>query len=451
MLKLPVNEPLQNLMPAFDGNAWMVVETRDALMCDFSRLWLEEEPALRLAATGRPSCFGKWKGRLEGILSGETYAFQIDFRPENVEDELVSIYAMLTWSDQDGRWLSRDYVDGIEHLPMGWKSFCKQMDAPAGAVCLTVELALRWTEKGSVIWRRPVLQRKQVNQMNQVGAGSNDFLTDNQKQPNQPNQPSLGKGIHRRVRVASTFLKGRRDLDGNLQAMLAILDRATEVKPDLVVFSETFYDRGIYSPQTIPGPLTQAIADQAKAMSSYIVLCLNERDGDLLFNTAVLINRLGEIVGKYRKTHLPLIEAEEGVTPGDELPVFETDFGKIGILICWDQCFPDAARILRLQGAEMIVISTIGDAPVQSRARAADNGIPVVVAGDDGPRPSRIISPLGEIIADVDNTQDAICLAELDLAEPCYVHWLSVGDAKGEPRSLYRKERRTDLYRKYPL
>lgn len=446
MLNLPMNEPLQNLMPALDGDAWLVVETRDALMCDFSRLWLGEEPAVRLAAKGRPSCFGKWKGRLEGILSGEVYDFQIDYLAENVEDELVSIHAMLTWSDQEGRWLSRDYVDGIQNLPMGWRQLRKQMDAPKGAACLTVELALRWTEKGSVIWRRPVFRKVQNIRKGHDCPGSQDLLKDHQTLAN---RTSMDKGHSKCVKVASTFLKGRRNLDGNLQAMLAILDRAAAASPDLIVFSETFYDRGIYSPQTIPGPLTQVIAEKAKALSSYIVLCLNEKDGDLFYNTAVLINRLGEIVGTYRKTHLPLIEAEEGVTPGDELPVFETDFGKIGILICWDQCFPDAARILRLQGAEMIVISTIGDAPVQSRARAADNGIPVVVAGDDGPRPSRIINPLGEIISDVDNTQDAICLAEVDLGEPCYVHWMSVGDAKGEPRSLYMKERRTDLYRKY--
>lgn len=441
-----MNMLMQNLMPALDSDAWTVVETRDELRPEFSRVWLGDEPALRLAANSRPACFGKWNGRLEGILSGEAYDFQIDYLAENVEDEWVSIYAMLTWSDQEGRWLSRDYVDGVQNLPMGWRQLRKEMDSPEGAACLTVELALRWTEKGSVIWRRPVFQMNQGVKNGHDCLNSHDCLTDHQTQPNQPSPDS---GLHRRVKVASTFLKGRRNLAENLQAMLAILDRAAAASPDLIVFSETFYDRGIYSPQTIPGPLTQAIAEKAKAMSSYIVLCLNEKEGDLFYNTAVLINRLGEIVGTYRKTHLPLIEAEEGVTPGDELPVFETDFGKIGILICWDQCFPDAARILRLQGAELIVISTIGDAPVQSRARAADNGIHVVVAGDDGPRPSRIINPLGEIIADIDNTQDAICLAEVDLGKPCYVHWMSVGDAKGEPRSLYMKERRTDLYRKY--
>lgn len=273
-----------------------------------------------------------------------------------------------------------------------------------------------------------------------------DLHDDSGLRPDPPRPEHISR---RSVKIASTFLKGRKNLDRNLQAMLTMLDRLVDDAPDLVVFSETFYDRGIYAPQSIPGPLTQAIADKARVLSSYIVLCLNEQDGDLFYNTAVLIDRQGDIVGKYRKTHLPLIEAEEGVTPGDDLPVFETDFGKIGILICWDQCFSEAARILRLKGAEMIVISTIGDAPVQSLARAADNGIHVVVAGDDGPRPSRIINPLGEIIADIDRSQDGYCLAQVNLAKPWYVHWLSVGDANGEPRSLYLKERRTDLYRKY--
>jgi len=68
----------------------------------------------------------------------------------------------------------------------------------------------------------------------------------------------------------------------------------------------------------------------------YIVAGIYEKVGRLIYNTGILIDRKGKIIGKYRKTHLPPEEySREGVTPGTDYPVFETDFGKIGILICY--------------------------------------------------------------------------------------------------------------------
>ena len=71
-----------------------------------------------------------------------------------------------------------------------------------------------------------------------------------------------------------------------------------------------------------------------------------EREGTAIYNTAVLIDRDGLLVGKYRKVNLPYDEFEDGITPGSDYPVFQTDFGKVGMMICWDSQFPDAARAL---------------------------------------------------------------------------------------------------------
>jgi predicted amidohydrolase len=103
------------------------------------------------------------------------------------------------------------------------------------------------------------------------------------------------------------------------------------------------------------------------------------------------------------------------VTPGSDYPVFETDFGTVGMLICWDHWFPETARILRAGGAEIILITTMGDAPLQSMARAADNAIPVVVAGADGKVPSRIIDADGSIIGEIASDGDDVCVREIDL------------------------------------
>jgi predicted amidohydrolase len=83
-----------------------------------------------------------------------------------------------------------------------------------------------------------------------------------------------------------------------------------------------------------------------------------EREGDAIYNTAALIGRKGELIGKYRKTHLPAVEAWNE-THGDGFPVFETDFGTVGMLICYDILFPEAARCLVLNGAEILFNPTM--------------------------------------------------------------------------------------------
>ena len=74
----------------------------------------------------------------------------------------------------------------------------------------------------------------------------------------------------------------------------------------------------------------------------------------LLYNTAVLLDRNGQITGKYHKVQLPLSEASAGIAPGDSVPVFDTDFGRVALLICHDTSFPEPAREAALQGAELL-------------------------------------------------------------------------------------------------
>ena len=137
------------------------------------------------------------------------------------------------------------------------------------------------------------------------------------------------------------------------------------------------------SAQPIPGPTTEVLSAKAREHHSWVAMSLLERAGEDVFNTAVLVDREGRIAGKYRKAHLPLEEAERGVTPGREYAVFDTDFGKVGMLVCWDHWFTESVRILRLKGAEMVLLPVAGDIPqhwdVISRARAMDNGVYVAV------------------------------------------------------------------------
>lgn len=93
----------------------------------------------------------------------------------------------------------------------------------------------------------------------------------------------------------------------------------------------------------------------------YIMFTFHELDEKgLRHNTAVLTDRNGNIAGRYIKTHQALVEYEKGQVPGNAYPVFDTDFGKIGMLICWDAYFPEPAKAMVKQGAEILFVSTAG-------------------------------------------------------------------------------------------
>ena len=99
-------------------------------------------------------------------------------------------------------------------------------------------------------------------------------------------------------------------------------------------------------------PGTPTLGKLAREKNAWIVAGIVEREGSTLYNTAILLDRAGRVAGKYRKVYLPREEIEGGVTPGNSYPVFETDFGKIGMMICWDVQYADPARNLALKGAE---------------------------------------------------------------------------------------------------
>ncbi|MBL8235399.1 MAG: carbon-nitrogen hydrolase family protein, partial [Bryobacterales bacterium] len=118
------------------------------------------------------------------------------------------------------------------------------------------------------------------------------------------------------------------------------------------------------------GPTTESLGKVAKQRKAYIVAGIYEREGGAIYNTAVLIDRAGEVAGKYRKVYLPREEVEGGLTPGAHFPVFSTDFGKLGLMICYDVFFSDPARHLTNQGAEIIAMPIWGGDEDLAKARA---------------------------------------------------------------------------------
>ena len=125
--------------------------------------------------------------------------------------------------------------------------------------------------------------------------------------------------------------------------------------------------------EPIPGPASDYFAEQARKHRLHLVVGLVERERHLIYNTAVLLGPDGALIGKYRKVTLPRSEIEAGVTPGSEYPVFSTQLGRIGIMICYDGFFPEPARQLAIHGAEIIAFPVAGCNPLLAAARLRES------------------------------------------------------------------------------
>lgn len=157
------------------------------------------------------------------------------------------------------------------------------------------------------------------------------------------------------------------------------------------------------------------------------------------FNTAVMLDPAGKVIASYDKTHLPPAEARY-TTPGDDLPVFDTHLGKIGLLICWDIVFPEPYAVLATKGAEIILEPTFGhwteSHDITARSRAMDWCVPLVVSMWGGC--ACIIDSGGKFVARTGRVGDTVAMGPLDLRkrEP----WLFMKDVRREKPKLRRPE-----------
>src|SRR5436190_3858648 len=183
----------------------------------------------------------------------------------------------------------------------------------------------------------------------------------------------------------------------NLDACLVSLDEAVAAGAELLVLPECAIPGYMFDSaeeampyaEEIPGPVTQTLAEACARNGAHVVCGLIERDGDRLHNAAVLVGPDG-LLGTYRKTHLPFLGVDRFVTPGDELPVWETPLGRLGVEICYDLRFPEVTRTLALRGADVIAHPTnfpLAARPQTefiTRARAAENRVYLLTANRIG-------------------------------------------------------------------
>lgn len=203
------------------------------------------------------------------------------------------------------------------------------------------------------------------------------------------------------IQSGTDLILFREDCNGAGNLTLHRMDR-----PDLLAMTA----------EAIPGGHTsECLSALARDGRCFVIGCFLERQNGMYYNTAVLFDRSGKVVGKYRKTHLPPIERLM-LTPGDSLPIFDTEIGRIGILICYDMMAPEVIRCLALQGADMICWPSLGygwwdeagDFTVRSRAH--DNQVYLLGAL---PSNSCIVSPYGDMIQSARNEPLDVLSAEI--------------------------------------
>jgi len=200
----------------------------------------------------------------------------------------------------------------------------------------------------------------------------------------------------RAVQIATVTQDGIQDPSRQkvTEETLERLEAAASCRPDIICLPECFTGP---EAESVPGPMTQRLGEWARAKSAYVVCAIRTRRDGRMYNSAVLIDRAGKVVGQYDKINPTEGEMKDGVTPGHNTPVFTTDFGKIGFQICFDANWGENWTRLKQGGAEIIFWPSAYPAHRLLAARACLNEC--YVASSTLSRASRIYDITGEVMS----------------------------------------------------
>lgn len=418
----------------FDG--WMIAAPRDEIRPAFrvdSSGGPSGGPALVIEADDRTGLDGWWTKSFP-IVGGKYYRFECMRRLDDVEVPRRSAVARVLWQDANGKKVLRDAPPGFGYRAdfagpaepeyptdepalasttsspsTPWVAVSGTFQAPTKAERAVVELHLQWAPKSRATYADVRLVETTAPEPRKVRLAAVHF------QPHGGGSPM-----------------------GNCRLFEPLLADAARQKADLVVLPETLTYYGLgktYAEcaEPVPGPTTEYFGKLAKQHDYYVVVGLIERDRHLIYNTSVLLGPDGAIVGKYRKTTLPRSEIEAGVMPGDEYPVFDTRFGKVGMMICYDGFFPEVARQLSNRGAEVIAWPVWGCNPLLAEARACENHVYLVSStytpSDGNWIRSAVYDHAGGMAAAAEKF-GTVAVAEVDLNRS--TNWNSLGNYRAQ-------------------
>ena len=380
------------------------------------------EGGLLVESGGDPYAVGGVTQEIRGIQSGKAYHISAICELRGIESPFRSVLVRLGWLKGGKPYHVAGLLVRGPTVEGGTARFSDVLVAPEGVDAAQLTLEVKWPGKGSVLW-------KQVSAQLTADPGP------------------------RKVKIGTVYLRPKQSTpQKNLKLWCEQIDAAGKLGLDIVCLGETITRVGTNATlqdvaEPIPGPATEALGEAARRNKLWVVAGLTERVGDVVYNTAVLLDRQGRVAGKYRKTHLPREEWKEGVRPGQEYPVFNTDFGRVAIQICYDWFFPEPAAIFALQGAEIILAPTWGntlpdhdgmaDGETTFRVRARDNGVYMVPSVYDGG--SLVIDPMGRILAS-NAGREGVFWAEVDLNKRECLDWV------GYWRSIGPRDRMPGTY-----
>jgi len=223
-----------------------------------------------------------------------------------------------------------------------------------------------------------------------------------------------------KIGLIQTGYNERAGLTKNLDVIYGLGEQCLKNGADIIFFSEMYQyadeDRELVkNPVELKkkaGEWKERCAGLAQKYRAYVAPWDYEVDEDgNVYNSSYILDRNGAEVGRYRKVHLTYGEQMWGIKPGCDFPVFDLDIGKVGIMICFDNYWPESARILGLRGAELILYPLYGDTlnpqwEMKMRVRAIDNSLyiaPCQVSNEYDTAYTGLISPVGDVLCKLDH------------------------------------------------